>query len=127
MQTLLHQRCFNHALREAAARCPECGRFFCRECVTPHQGRVICAACLSRLGEMRRGPGTIFHAVLRMVQCLAGLAAAWMLFYLAGRILLGLPDSFHEGTFWKAANERAGLEAGRTQRPPASKRAGKDD
>ena len=46
MTALAHQRCFNHALREAAARCPGCGNFFCRECVTEHDDRVLCAACL---------------------------------------------------------------------------------
>ncbi len=28
MEDLLHQRCFNHMLREAVARCPECGATF---------------------------------------------------------------------------------------------------
>ena len=36
MSNLIHQRCSNHPGREAAVRCPECGRFFCRECVTEH-------------------------------------------------------------------------------------------
>ena len=35
MNDLLYQRCFNHVLREAVARCPECLRYFCRECGSP--------------------------------------------------------------------------------------------
>ena len=49
MQNLAHQRCFNHAVREAVARCPECGQCFCRECITEHDDRVVCAACLKKL------------------------------------------------------------------------------
>ena len=43
------QRCFNHAGREAVARCPECSRYFCRECISEHRGRVVCAGCLASL------------------------------------------------------------------------------
>ena len=49
MQNSFHQRCFNHAGREAVARCPECGQFFCRECITEHEDRVLCSACLKKL------------------------------------------------------------------------------
>jgi hypothetical protein len=51
MQNLLLQRCFNHGMREAAARCPECGRFYCRECITEHDDRVLCSACLKKLAR----------------------------------------------------------------------------
>jgi hypothetical protein len=108
MLTLVHQRCFIHALREAAARCPECGRFFCRECVTPHEDRVVCAACLARLAKGGGGRPTVLLAALRMIQGLAGLATAWLVFYLAGRLLLALPDSFHEGTYWQGSQPGSG-------------------
>ena len=56
---LTFQRCFNHAAREAVARCPACGHYFCRECITEHDDRVICAACLRKLARVpllqRRG------------------------------------------------------------------------
>ena len=48
---LSQQRCFNHTSREAVARCPECGRFFCRECITEHDDRVLCAVCLGKKGK----------------------------------------------------------------------------
>src|ERR1043166_5979979 len=51
MPTLLQQRCLNHSFREAVARCPECKRYFCRECVTEHDDRLICAACLKKLSR----------------------------------------------------------------------------
>lgn len=101
MDSLTHARCFNHAEREAAARCPECKRFFCRECVTEHGDRVICARCLRRLAELgRRADGRI--AKLHTVSHLAlAFLVAWLVFYSFGRALLLLPTSFHEGTLWR--------------------------
>ncbi len=51
MTELWTQRCQFHALREAVARCPECQRYFCRECVTEHDERLLCASCLRKLLE----------------------------------------------------------------------------
>ncbi len=101
MRDLTYQRCLNHAEREAVARCPGCGRFFCRECVTEHEDRVLCAVCLRKAGRppllQRRG----FAGGTRLAQCLAGLVVAWFFFYLIGEVLLALPASFHEGTLWQ--------------------------
>ena len=98
-QRLSQKRCFNHAARSAVARCPRCERFFCRECVTEHEGRVICASCLRRLFEPGR-TRRIGGGVLRGLFALAGMAAAWAVFYYAGRLMLGLSSTFHEGTIW---------------------------
>jgi hypothetical protein len=103
MQTLAYQRCFNHAEREAVARCPHCQQFFCRECITEHDDRVICAACLKKLARVpllkRRG----FASALHLGQVLLGLMAAWFFFYLIGEALVSLPDSFHEGKLWQGS------------------------
>jgi hypothetical protein len=100
-QDLASQRCFNHAEREAVARCPGCRHYFCRECVTEHDDRVVCAACLRKNTTVpllkRRGVLGTF-GVVRLV---LGLVGAWFFFYLAGERLLTLPASFHEGTLWK--------------------------
>ena len=100
MPVLAHQRCFNHATREAVARCPECSQFFCRECITEHEDRVLCAACLKKLtfGPARSSPAAL--KLLRVLPCLAGILIAWFFFFLIGESLLQLPDSFHEGTLW---------------------------
>src|SRR6266568_1167600 len=102
MQNLTYQRCFNHATREAVARCPSCGQTFCRECITEHEGRVICAACLRKLARVpllqRRG----FAGVIHCGQALLSLVVAWFFFYAIGEILLTLPASFHEATLWKS-------------------------
>lgn len=100
MADLAQQRCFNHARREAVARCPECGGYFCRECVTEHEARVLCASCLTRLtreaGQGRRS----WRGLTRAFQCVAGVLILWLCFYALGRGLLALPSSFHEGVLW---------------------------
>ena len=94
------ERCFNHASREAVARCPECGRTFCRECVSEHEDRVICAFCLRRLiAKPARRYRLIGLALL--VQILMGVLLLWSSFYLLGRALLTIPSSFHEATVWQ--------------------------
>ena len=100
MTSLAHQRCFNHAGREAVARCPQCGRFFCRECVTEHEDRVICAVCLRRQGRPQLTKRGWFVGVLRAGEVLLAVFAAWLFFRLVGGGLLLLPSSFHEGTLW---------------------------
>lgn len=101
MADLSRQRCANHADREAAARCPECRRFFCRECVTEHEDRVICASCLKALSAApsRARRGLVWLA--RLAQCLLSILILWFFFYLCGTVLLSIPSSFHEATVWK--------------------------
>ena len=77
MQNLVDQRCFNHHLREAVARCPECTHFFCRECITEHDDRIICAACLRKLARKPSSDRRGFAGLLRFTQFVLGLAAAW--------------------------------------------------
>ena len=101
MEHLSQQRCSNHATREAVALCPECRRCFCRECVTDHEDRVICAACLKKLARPSLTHRRSFARTRRMVQCLFGVVTAWFFFYLLGQVLLTLPSSFHEGTVWQ--------------------------
>jgi uncharacterized paraquat-inducible protein A len=101
MQNLSTQRCFNHATREAVARCPECGRFFCRECVTDHDDRAICGGCVRKLARVPLLRRPAFARIREALQCLCSLTLAWFFFYLLGSGLLQLPDSFHEATLWK--------------------------
>ncbi len=101
MQSLAAQRCFNHAEREAAARCPECGRCFCRECVAEHDDRMICAACLRKLVRRSSTPRRFLAGLTRVLQCALGILTVWFFFYLVGESLLALPSSFHEGTLWR--------------------------
>lgn len=101
MPALIHQRCFNHATREAVARCPECSQFFCRECVTEHDDRVICSACLRKLAQTPSFKRPAFARLMQLAQCILGVVLAWFFFYLIGTPLASLPTSFHESTLWE--------------------------
>jgi hypothetical protein len=97
----LQQRCWNHEAREAVCRCPQCGRSFCRECVTEHESRLLCAACLrnvlppaaSRSGK-RRGLGGVAIT-------LASVMLAWAIFFCAGESLITIMER-SERTSWQA-------------------------
>jgi len=102
MPKLIDQRCFNHSRREAAARCPECDHFYCRECITEHDDRVICGACLKKLVQPPLTQRRAFLGVLRSVQFLTGLFVVWLFFYWFGQTLLTIDSSFHEGTIWRS-------------------------
>jgi hypothetical protein len=94
-------RCNNHPDREAVARCPECRLSYCRECVTEHEDRVLCAACLGRLTGVHRVGARRTGLVVWTIRCIAGFLLAWSFFYLVGRVVLLLPSSFHEGHVWR--------------------------
>jgi hypothetical protein len=92
--TLLDQRCFNHDLREAVAQCPSCKLFFCRECVTEHDGRMICVACVTALTRDAHKTERIARARWT-VTAVAGLLIAWLVFYYLGLTLARIPSKFH--------------------------------
>lgn len=100
MSTLVHQRCFQHSLREAVARCPECRHFYCRECITEHEDRVICANCLRKLTVKTQAAPRSFAWLFAVVQIGIGLCIVWLCFYFFGSALLSIPSRFHEGTVW---------------------------
>src|SRR5215831_6577490 len=92
----LHQRCWNHEAREAVCRCPGCGRPYCRECVSEHEARLLCAACLRarvRAAAPRRGRMSPVALVV------AGLLLAWLLFYGAGRSLILITARMQEAAW----------------------------
>jgi uncharacterized paraquat-inducible protein A len=107
MISLAHQRCFNHASREAAARCPECKQFFCRECITEHDDRVVCTSCLKKLTNRPSARRFMFGRLLLIAQCSLGILIAWYFFFLIGQSLLKLPNSFHEGTLWQVDGDNS--------------------
>src|ERR1700691_4867675 len=94
---LVDQRCFNHALREAVAQCPSCKRFFCRECVTEHAGRMICVACVASLSRDEKQIARAARARWT-VTALAGILIAWLVFYYLGLALARIPSKFHTET-----------------------------
>jgi hypothetical protein len=88
----LQQRCWNHELREAACRCPRCGRRFCRECVTEHDSRLLCAACLrdtAREASARRGR---LRRLASVGMALAGVVLAWAMVFGAAQGLIAIAE-----------------------------------
>lgn len=103
MSQLVHHRCFVHASREAAARCPSCRQHYCRECVTEHDGRLLCAACLRKKTEPVVRPRRNLRFLTGPIQLIAGIVFCWVAFYLLGQLLLQTPSEWHEGKAAEAA------------------------
>ncbi len=101
MAVLVTQRCLHHPVREAVARCPECAQFFCRECITEHDDRVICSSCLKKLTTKTAAKRRSLAPFGRVIVAFTGLLVAWIFFFLIGRLLVNIPSSFHEGTVWE--------------------------
>jgi hypothetical protein len=98
---LASRRCANHWRREAVARCPECARFFCRECVTEHEDRLLCASCLRKKTAIEKEKSQPLVFLVRAFQMFIGILLLWIFFYYLGQALLLMPDEFHEGTLWQ--------------------------
>jgi hypothetical protein len=91
---LIHERCWHHREREAAVRCPECRRFYCRECVTEHQGRMVCAACVASLAGRAALSARGLPRLAWIAASAGGLLLAWAIFYYLGAMLAGIPSDF---------------------------------
>jgi hypothetical protein len=93
--SLAGKRCANHPGREAAVRCPGCSGFFCRECVTEHENRMMCAPCVAKknIAHAAAKSGGFVWTVLSA----GGFLIAWLVFYYAGVGLASLPSSFFGG------------------------------
>ena len=97
MSALVQHRCAAHPVREAVARCPGCRQFFCRECVTEHDDRLLCAACLRRSTAPAKHPQPRREFLRLPLPLAAGLLMAWAAFFLLGQLLLTTPSAWHEG------------------------------
>ena len=83
-------------------RCPSCHRFFCRECATEHEGRLLCAQCLAAVGAAAASKGRsrarVFFATAGWIAAaIGGLLFAWVVFFYLGAALARAPFDFHTG------------------------------
>jgi hypothetical protein len=63
---------------------------------------MLCNGCLARLTDRSKGgAGGRFRVLMAALQGAAGFLLLWYAFFLVGRMLLNIPSSFHEGTFWQ--------------------------
>ena len=93
---LARQRCFHHASREAVSRCPQCRRFYCRECVTEHAGQLLCASCLAVQNKPGGGDTFSLARLWLPVGLVGGFFLAWLFFYYLGVVLTKMPMTTHE-------------------------------
>ena len=94
MNSLHRQRCFHHAAREAAVRCPSCARHFCRECAVEHHGRVLCAECLARASAVSASRSRRWAGLGWSTAAAAGVLFGWLAIYYAGALLSRIPAEF---------------------------------
>jgi hypothetical protein len=96
------QKCSIHADREAVARCPTCANYFCRECVTEHEGKFLCSSCLQRrfspLETTHRAAGWFLTGISMII----GVTVAWFFFYLIGRLLILIPPNLHDISYLRS-------------------------
>jgi hypothetical protein len=85
--SLSRARCANHTDRLASGICPSCSRPYCRECLTEHDGRLTCAACLKRGTLSVRAGGAWKAKVAAPAMLIASLLASWFFFYAVGSTL----------------------------------------
>lgn len=95
----LEQRCWNHESREAVCRCPECGRSFCRECVSEHQSRLLCATCLARAAEARQSRRSRLRPLAVPLLAVAGIGLAWVVLFGAGESMLILAERAEQSSW----------------------------
>ena len=100
MEPLTRQRCLHHPERQAVARCPACHCFYCRECITEHDDRVLCAACLKKQAKSKGKARLRLGWLVQAGQAAAGVFALWLFFYVCGWALLSVPAQFHDGSLW---------------------------
>jgi len=94
MSRIVDTRCHHHPGREAVARCVSCGRFCCRECITEHHDRMICAGCLRPTAGRRRG-SRLISVLLATFRVTGGVLVLWLTFYAAGMALVRVPSEMH--------------------------------
>ena len=94
-EKLSRQRCANHALREAVARCPECHRHFCRECITEHSGKLLCNNCLETSIVKQSKRRNWINALFALLGCFIGFLIALGCFYTVAKAISAIPQQYH--------------------------------
>ncbi len=95
---LSSQRCFNHPARPVVFRCPECSRFYCRECASSFQDRFLCKTCLDEaLSVSEQKSSSLLRRFTPGLGFICGFLLLWFLFHGLGQVLYILPEYVHSG------------------------------
>ena len=90
------KKCFNHAAREAAARCLDCKNFFCAECITEHDGRLTCSNCLTKKADVKKESKPLpILKILAPFVILISITLTIIFFTLFSRVLYNSPEDYH--------------------------------
>lgn len=81
-------RCQQHPVREAIARCPNCRQSFCRECITEHDGRMLCLPCLAKQSVFPAAPSKRWPKLGWALGAFGGLLFTWAFFFGLGELFL---------------------------------------
>jgi hypothetical protein len=87
-ENILQQHCWNHAVRGAVCRCPACRRAFCRECVSEHDSRLLCATCIQASLPVENPANRRVARIWVPSLALASALLAWFLFFSLGQIIM---------------------------------------
>ena len=94
--------CAIHPARPASARCPNCRKFYCSECITEHEGKMSCASCLRlSMESVPESKRKLRLPIAPLVQLVLAIAVCWVVFYFFAQFLVDVPDNFHDGTVWE--------------------------
>jgi hypothetical protein len=86
--SIARQQCWIHTQREAVCRCLDCEHFYCRECVSEHEGRLLCAACIHRLATRLASPAKTSRIPWVPVAALLGILISWTVFFVFAQAAL---------------------------------------
>lgn len=99
VSTGLQSRCWHHEAREAVCQCPECGRPFCHECVSEHESRLLCAACLAAVSRNAHTGRSTWRSLIPPAMLWGGLLLSWLFFYTAGQTVSFFAERAEQSTW----------------------------
>lgn len=106
MKNLNATKCFFHGTREAEARCPTCGHFYCRECVTFFDGKLVCSSCIAKSNpETKPVQKSSFRKIVSFLPLSFYFFLLWVVFYLVGYRLMQVWADTHNQNVWEEADE----------------------
>ena len=86
-------------------QCPGCGRYFCRECASEHDGRYLCVSCIRAAAPAVSRRRELLRPAMRALLFLGAFYLLWQSFYVAGYLILQVPTATHDARLdaWDAA------------------------